>query len=101
MITEEDKRMVVNLAMRIDCGIIPLWAVVETFDTEIEAAREIMKFWNGFNDMTKSVAERVGYEKCREHLENCYRKENKCLMKKIWNAITNGLMTSLFGAAEN
>lgn len=101
MITEEEKRMLVTLAMKIDLGIIPEWAVVEIFDNDIETANQIMDFWLSFNDMTKDVAERVGYEKCRKHLEKCYRKDFRCSrMKQSLQLILNGLKQILYGVKE-
>lgn len=97
MLTENEKRMVVNLAMKIDIGEIPLYAVVHVFDECPLSAHQITQFWMNFNDMTKSVAERVATEKARLHLEKCYLKKDAkrsllCSMKVLWNAITNGLM---------
>lgn len=88
MITEEEKRLLVNLAMKIDVGIVPVWAVVAKFDEDYKTACEIMKFWGEFNDMTRQVAERVGFEKCRQHLDNCYEKE---LTIWHWKTISYGL----------
>lgn len=104
MLTENEKRMAVNLAMKIDIGEIPLPAVVYIFDECPLSAYQITNFWMEFNDMTKSVAISVATEKARYHLEKCYLKDEKrsllCSMKILWNATLNGLNKSLFGVRE-
>lgn len=87
-ITEEEKRMAINLAMKIDIGEVTLSEVIFAFDKFPLSARAIMAFWMSFNEMTKEVAERVGYEKCREHLEKCYKKESKWHQKTIFYGLT-------------
>lgn len=105
MLTENEKRMAVNLAMKIDIGEIPLPAVVYIFDECPLSAHQITNFWMNFNDMTKSVAQKVATEKTRYHLEKCYTKQDAkrsllCSMKVLWNATLNGLNKSLFGVEE-
>lgn len=105
MLTESEKRMAVNLEMKIDIGEIALPAVVYIFDECPLSAIQITQFWMNFNDMTKSVAERVATEKIRYHLEKCYTKQDAkrnllCSMKILWNATLNGLNKSLFGVRE-
>lgn len=99
-ITEDEKRMAVDLAMKIDIGEVPISLVIETFDRCPMSAAVIMDFWLNFNDMTKSVAEQVGYEKCRKHLENCYEKGNKKWTNKNLKVIVNGLKLIYFGVKE-
>ena len=102
MITEEEKRMLVTLAMRIDIGEMPAFIVVEVFDKNPISAAQIIDFWYEFNDMTRRVADYVGYEKCRKHLEKCYKIRNgKCLrMKQNLTVIANGLKQILYGVKE-
>jgi len=101
MITEEEKRMLVTLAMRIDIGEMPAFIVVEVFDKNPVSAAEIINFWYEFNDMTRRVADYVGYEKCRKHLEKCYRKGYRCSkMKQSLQLIRNGLKQILYGVKE-
>lgn len=102
MITEEEKRMAINLAMKIDVGEISPVAVLVTFDNCPTAANEIIDFWLSFNEFTKSVAEYLAIEKSRMYLENCYEKEfDKCsIMKHNLRLILNGLKQILFGVKE-
>lgn len=98
MITEEEKREAVKLAMKIDVGAVSPFIVVEIFDRCPDAAAEIMRFWLGFNDMTREVAELIGIERCRKHLESCYRKDFECLKNQNLKPIQNGLKQALYGA---
>ena len=102
MITEEEKRMAVNLAMKIDTGEISPITVLITFENCPTAANEIIEFWLSFNDLTKSVAEYLAIEKSRMYLENCYEMEfDKCSkMKQSLRLIVNGLKQICYGVKE-
>ena len=102
MITEEEKRMAINLAMKIDVGEISPVAVLVTFENCPTAANEIIEFWLSFNDLTKSVAAYLATEKARMHLENCYEIEVKECSKTKQNLrlIANGLKQICYGVKE-
>lgn len=101
MITEEKKRLLVILAMRIDIGEMPASIVIEVFDKNPISAAEIIDFWYEFNDMTRRVADYVGYEKCRMYLEKCYRKDYRCSrMTQSLKLIVNGLKQIWYGVKE-
>lgn len=98
MITEDEKRMAINLAMKIDVGEITVNEVIKAFDKYPLSASVIMEFWCTFNEMTQQVAEKVGWERCRRHLEKCYKGNAKCLiMKQNLRVILNGLKQIWYG----
>lgn len=76
MLTEDIKKQLVNTAMRIEIGEIPIDHVIQVLDKNPVEALEITAFWQNFNDMTKRVVELLAIEKSRQHLETCYKKES-------------------------
>lgn len=74
-LTEKQKACAVNLAMQVECGVVPIPYVLELFKAENEIANSICNFWLDFDDMTRRVLNMVIYVQCRQHLENCLRVE--------------------------
>lgn len=77
VISPEDQRILVNIAMLIDIGEYSEYEAIKNLDKSQIASEYITLFWMRFNDMTRSVAERLALTKAKMHLEKCYKKKYK------------------------
>lgn len=71
---EKTKRVAVNLAMTIECGLYTPKQIISIVNDYPDVMVDFIDFWQGFNDMTKTAAKIVINEKCRNHVANCYMK---------------------------
>ncbi len=73
-LSEDEKRIAVNFAMRVDIGLTSIKKARECLNGNPLERKMIMDFWKKFNPMTHSVARRIELEENREKLEVCYGK---------------------------
>lgn len=73
MLTYEQQKEAVTLAMQIETGTADLDKILNDFQTYPNLANNLVHFWWFFNDMTRNaIAILVDY-KSRKHLERCLK----------------------------
>ena len=70
-LNDEERAIAINLAMKLECGLIEPKKVLDTFKIDSEVAEAIIKFWYEFNPMTRRALNLVVYERCRLHIKKC------------------------------
>lgn len=83
MLTAEQQRTAVNLAMQVECGTADFDLVLDKFEKYPNLALNIITFWFGFNDMTKSALNTLVMYKSKKYLERCLRQD----WKTKWNTM--------------
>lgn len=73
-LNEETKKVAVNLAMTIECGVYTPQQIISIVNDYPDVMVDFIDFWQEFNDMTRNAAQIVINEKCRNHITNCYTK---------------------------
>lgn len=71
MLTVEQQKEAVNLAMKIETGTIDMDNVLDVFKNNRQLAFDVVSFWWSFNKMTRNAIDILSYHKCRQHLEKC------------------------------
>lgn len=71
MLTYEQQKEAVNLAMKIETGTIDMDNVLDVFKDNPDLALNVVDFWWSFNKMTRNAINLLTYHKCRRHLEKC------------------------------
>lgn len=72
MLTAEQMREAVTLAMKIEIGDINYNYVLDTLRCNPSLATDLVYFWMTFNSMTRNAVQTLVTEKCRLHLEACW-----------------------------
>ena len=75
MLTHEQAKEAVNLAMKIETGCIDFDHLLDVLAKQPQMTEDLITFWMQFNTMTRSAIKVLVYEKCRRHLEKCFVKE--------------------------
>ena len=73
MLTYEQQKDAVALAMQIENGTIDLQDVLQTFQDNPNLANNLVYFWWSFNSMTRRAIDILIYQRYRMHLENCLK----------------------------
>lgn len=61
-LTIDDVCILLNLAMRIDTGLVPLNRVLNEISRNVEYWVEVLEFFENFNDLTRDVFNRIHLE---------------------------------------
>ena len=61
-LTIDDVCILLNLAMRIDTGLVPLNRVLNEISRNVECWVEVLEFFENFNDLTRDVFSRIHLE---------------------------------------
>lgn len=83
MLTIEQQRTAVTLAMQVETGEADFEQILEKFKKYPNLATNIITFWFGFNEMTKNALQMLILYKSKKHLENCLRQN----WRTKWNTI--------------
>lgn len=70
-LSKNQKAMAVNLAMLIECGLVPVTDVVEMFKKDRKMTEKVTQFWLEFNGTTRRALDIVMVEVARQHFELC------------------------------
>lgn len=63
-LTIDDVCILLNLAMRIDTGLVPLNRVLNEISRNVEYWVEVLEFFENFNDLTRDVFNKI-YLECK------------------------------------
>ena len=91
MLTSEQQRTAVNLAMQVETGTADFEEILKRFEEYPNLATNIITFWFGFNEMTRNALNTLVTYKCRKHLESCLRQD----WKTKWNTMNQYVVWKL------
>lgn len=77
MLTIDQMREAVNLAMKIETGTIDCSCVLDVLRSNPYFANDLVYFWITFDEMTRNAFQTLVYEGCRQHCEKCLQMEIK------------------------
>ena len=76
-LSKNQKAMAVNLAMLVECGLVPVTEVVEMFKKDAKMTKKVTGFWLEFSDTTRRALDMVMIETARQHFELCLQLDCK------------------------
>lgn len=75
MLTYDEQKEAVNLAMQIETGTVDYLEVCKKFAKDKQKALDIVAFWFAFNAMTQNALNLLCYFKKRYDLGKCFNLE--------------------------
>ena len=71
LLTEEEKEKLVHLAVMVERGDVPLEALHKLFRVRSKYADAVILFWQGYNDVTRKLVDKIMLHLTRDYLELC------------------------------
>jgi hypothetical protein len=75
MLSYEQQKEAVNMAMQIETGTADLDYILNRIASNHVYGVNLLEFWMNFNQMTRNAIKQLTYHKCRLHLEKCMEKD--------------------------
>jgi hypothetical protein len=76
MLTYNQQKEAINLAMQIECGTADFDYILDKMHNNQLYGINLLDFWMNFNRMTRNAIKELTYYKCRKHLEKCLEVQN-------------------------
>lgn len=76
-LSKNQKALAINLAMLVECGLVPVTDVVGMFKKDRAMMGKVTEFWLEFNGTTRRALDMVMVEIARQHFELCLQLDCK------------------------